>query len=196
VTTQPAPTPADGGGNVKYVIIGLMLIAAAVGVFLMMGPCAGPGTPQPALPDAGVIQRSTSLAQPDIEIPDLEPDAGPEVDAGRRIRYVTRYVSGDWECSGSVPQGAAQGVIREHRRQVRSCYERQLKQNHTLAGNLSLRLKVGPDGSVVATAVGGSLRDPVVFGCVRNLASSWRFPAPTGGNCAVVSAPFAFTPQE
>lgn len=96
---------------------------------------------------------------------------------------------------GDINAAAASQVIQSYSRQVRNCYERQLKQNHTLAGNMSLTLRIGTDGKVSGTRVGGSLRDPTVFACVRNLASSWSFPAPTGG-CAVVGQSFSFTPQQ
>ena len=78
---------------------------------------------------------------------------------------------------------------------MRNCYEHQLKQNHTLQGNVSLTLRIGPDGRVSGARVGGSLQDPAVFSCVRNLAQSWQFPQPSGG-CVVVGQTFAMRPQE
>ena len=194
MATESTPPP-QSSGNVKYGIIGLLLIAAAGGVWFAMN--MGGDEAPPALPDAGVVERPTAIAESALVIPDPEPDAGPQIDAGPpRKRIVYRYVAGDWECSGAIPAAAAQAVINENRRQVRNCYERQLKTNHTLAGNLSLRVRVGQNGQVTAAAAGGSLRDPAVFSCVQNLARSWRFPAPTGGNCAVISAPFNLTPRE
>jgi len=196
VTHSSAPPPPSSSSNVKYGVIGLLLIAAAAGIWFAMKLGDGEGEVA-ASPDAGVIERSTALTENALEIPDPEPDAGPQIDAGPpRKRIVYRYVRGDWECSGNIPAVEARAVIAENRRQVRNCYERQLKTNHTLSGSLSLHLKVGANGQVQATQVGGSLRDPSVFSCVRNLAQSWRFPSPTGGNCAVISAPFNLTPRE
>jgi hypothetical protein len=207
------PPQQSGGGNAKYAVIGLLLIAAAVGVWFAMKNVETPPPPPP--PDAG-LRPSTALVENDLVIPDPEPDAGPIVDAGAPgtctttadcnpgarcvqghcTRFTTRYVAGDWECGGNLSPAQAQGVIAENRRQVRNCYERRLKVNHTLQGNLSLRLKINAAGAVEATSVGGSLGDPEVFACVRNLASTWRFPTPQGGSCAVVSVPFNFSPQE
>ncbi|TPW00887.1 MAG: hypothetical protein FD124_3870, partial [Alphaproteobacteria bacterium] len=48
---------------------------------------------------------------------------------------------------------------------------------------------------VAQTSVGGSLNDKEVFACVRRLAETWRFPPPSGGACAVVAAPFQFSPK-
>lgn len=195
MATESTPPPPSGG-NVKYAVIGLLLLAAAGGVwFAMKSGKGGEGVAE--VPDAGPsLERSTSLAEQALVIPDPEPDAGPEIDAGPpRKRIVYRYERGTWECSGEVDAAAARRVINQNRRQVRNCYERQLKTNHTLSGSLNLQLKIGRDGSVQGARVGGSLRDPAVFACVRQLAQSWTFPAPTGGNCAVISAPFNMTPQ-
>jgi len=195
VATSTNPPPGEeGGGNAKYLVIGLLLLLGAVGIYFLM---QGDGEVA-QVPDAGrPLERSTALAEPMIELPDEVPDGGPVPDAGPpQKRIVYRYVRSDWDCSGDINAAAASEVIQSYSRQVRNCYERQLKSNHTLAGNMSLTLRIGTDGKVTGTHVGGSLRDPTVFACVRNLASSWTFAAPTGGSCAVVSQSFNFTPQQ
>jgi len=60
---------------------------------------------------------------------------------------------------------------------------------------VNVRVRVGATGSVSAVQVGGSLHDSEVFSCVRNLADHWSFPAPSGGRCAVIAAPFNLTPR-
>lgn len=190
-------TTPPQGGNAKYLVIGLLLLAGAAGIWFAMKSGEKEQRAAAVSPDAGVIERSTALVEPELVIPDPEPDAGPPIDAGPPpTKVVYRYVRGDWECSGSIPAAQARRVINENRRQVRNCYERQLKTNHTLQGTLNLQLRVGGNGEVTGARVGGSLRDPAVFSCVRNLASSWRFPVPTGGNCAVINAPFQMTPRD
>lgn len=197
MTTDSMPPPtSSGGGNVKYVIVGVLLLLGAGGLFLALGgKDEAPRQPIAALPDAG--QRSTALAQPLIEIPDEEPDSGPPVDAGRKVRIVYKYVGGggDWSCQGDIPAPAVQSVMQENRAQVRNCYERRLKVNNSLAGTVNVALKIGSNGSVEATRVGGSLSDNEVFSCVRSLAGRWRFPAPSGGACAVVQVPFNLSPR-
>jgi hypothetical protein len=86
-------------------------------------------------------------------------------------------------------------VVNDNHAQIRACYERRLKVNNVLQGDIQLRLKIGPSGRVVASALGGSLRDQEVFSCVRALAQSWTFAVPSGGSCAVVQVPFHFTPK-
>lgn len=181
---------ADGGG-MKYALIGLLLLGGAVGIyFLTKGDPPGEPPVAAVFPDAGPA-RSTAFAEPEIVIPESfdagEPDAG-QAPGETRIRYVRGT------CNGEISAAAASRVIGENSGAVRACYERALKSNHGLQGRLSLMLQVGASGQVQSVQVGGSLRDPTVFSCVRSVASRWRFPAPTGG-CAVVSAPFSFTPR-
>ena len=195
MATESMPPEDEGGGNLKYLIIGILLLGGVVGIWLAM---SGDGDPPPVVEaDTGPpVERSTSLAEPMIEIPDPEPDAGPDADTGpTKTKIVYRYVRDEWDCPGEINAASAAQVVRSYNRQIRNCYERQLKQNHTLQGNMNVYVRVGQNGQVTGTRVNGSLRSPEVFACVRNLASHWSFPNPTGG-CAVVSVPFSFTPQD
>ena len=186
----------SGGGGLKYGIIGLLLIGAAVGIYFWATSGNGEQVAVNDPPDAG-FTRSTKLAEPEIVIPEPEDDAGmPDAAGGThttKIVYVRDY--GDWGCSGDIPAGAASRVVGRYQRQIRSCYERRLKSNHTLQGRAVVRVRVGANGSVTAVQTGGNLGDPEVFTCMRNIAQGWQFPAPQGGRCAVVSVPFSFTPR-
>jgi hypothetical protein len=196
VATESVP-PDEGGGNLKYGIIGLLLLGGVIGLWGLM---TYGGDPDPVvLADTGPANEpSTALAEPMIELPDPEPDTGPDVgvDTGPRGKQIVyRYVRDEWDCQGEIDASAAAGVVRGYNRQIRNCYERQLKVNHTLAGRLNVLVRVGSNGQVTGTRVNGSLRSPPVFACVRNLASGWSFPNPSRG-CAVVSVPFNFSPRE
>lgn len=194
-----APPPA-GNANLKYGAIGVGLIVAAAAVWFGMQSCeeqpVGPVTE--AAPDAGSTERPTALVEEDLFIPELEPDAGPQIDAGPRIIYRTRYVGGGggaWDnCGGEIDRAAASRVLAESNLQFRNCYERQLKVNNTLEGSINLQMKVGRDGRVEGVRTGGSLRNPQVLSCIRGLAQRVRFPSPNGG-CAVVAVPLNFTPR-
>jgi hypothetical protein len=151
-------------------------------------PPAAP--PQPPAPD---VQRVNPMAQPDLVLEEPPPDAGQAPAEPLAVKRSSGHKVGDWECSGDLP--SALKVINDNRAQIRSCYERRLKINNVLQGDLKLRLKVGSGGKVVATSVNGSLHDEQVFACVRNLAASWTFTVPSGGACAVVQVPFQFSPK-
>lgn len=197
MASESTPPPPAGGGGARYAIIGVVLFAIALLTWCLTRP--GEETPQgtgPVAPvDAGVVERSTALAEDDFEIPELEPDAGPPPDAGR-VAATKRGPARSWdECSGEIAPAEARRVIGEFNTQIRNCYERQLKQNPLLEGSMTLAVRVAPDGRVDGTQVSGSLRDRDVFACVRNVASHMRFPAPGGRDCAMIQVPFTFTPQ-
>jgi hypothetical protein len=202
-STHPPPPPS--GGNLKYAVVGLVLIAGAAAVWFGMQSCEE--TPENPVANAQVDAgtrpqgRDTALVDEDLVIPDPVPDAGPRIDGGPRIRYVTRFVGGgggggNWSCSGDINRQRAAAVLAENRLQFRNCYERRLKANNTLEGTVNVSMRVSRTGAVDAVSVGGTLRDGETLSCVRRIAQRIRFPAPTGGACAVVSAPFNFSRQE
>jgi hypothetical protein len=187
----------------KYGIIGLLMLAGAgLVLWLMLGKSdQSQQKTASAQVDAGTgtVERETSLAQPEFEIPDEEQDSGVE-DSGQQEteeqpQRRRRRRRGRWDCSGEIPAAEALKVINQHRRQVRSCYERQLKVNNTLQGKINLQLRIGRGGDVAGVRTGGTLRDQKVLRCVHQKARRWKFPAPEGGRCAVVAAPFNLTPR-
>jgi TonB family protein len=86
-------------------------------------------------------------------------------------------------------------VLGEAQSSIRSCYERALRNNNQLQGSVALEVRVGGNGHVDNSRIRGNLRDAEVTKCIQNLAKNWRFPPPSGGNCAVVGAPYNFTPK-
>jgi ferric-dicitrate binding protein FerR (iron transport regulator) len=84
-------------------------------------------------------------------------------------------------------------MVHARGRQIRACYERGLKRDPTLAGTVSLKLRVGDAGQVRSVVVEEStLDDPLVGDCLRHEAAGWSFK--TGRNATVVY-PFVFRPQ-
>jgi hypothetical protein len=178
----------------RYALLGLLLLLGAGGLYcLTKEPEPGPVANVPE--DAGTALR-TNTFEPEIEIPEEEPDAGDpdtgpeEVETTMMSTMRVRVV----ECNGQVDRAGLTRVIAQHRSQVRSCYERRLKVNNVLQGRVNVTLRIGRTGAVEQVRVGGSLRDNEVFACVRRLAQSWTFPA-VAGNCADVSVPFNLTPR-
>lgn len=191
------PPPSQGGA--KYAIVGVAMFAIAALVWCATQPAeetAGPATL--AVADAGTVERSTALVEDEFEIPELEPDAGPQPDAGQAaaVTRIVREADRSWDsCTGEIAAAEARRVVQEHNAQIRNCYERQLKQNPSLEGTMTLSVRVGPDGRVSGTQVGGTLRDREVFACVRSVSSHMRFPPPGGRDCALVQVPFNFSPR-
>jgi hypothetical protein len=189
--TSKPPAPPRSGGSLKYVVIGLLFLVGAVVLWFMARDKEQPAAaPQPP-PE---VQRVNPMEQPELELEEPEPEQAVVEEEPTPVKTdKPRRTGGEWDCTGDLPN--ALKVINENRPQIRSCYERRLKNNNVLQGDLTLRLKVGASGKVVATAVSGSIRDPEVFSCVRSLAQTWTFPVPSGGACAVVQVPFQFSPK-
>jgi len=194
VATTSAPPPPSGG-NSKFVALGLVFLLCAIGLWVVVGK----EDPPPPAPIAAPTQpsRVNPMAEPMLELEEPEPEPDAEVptevveeEPKKRTGGVARD---DWECSGDL-QNASQ-VINEQRAQVRACYERRLKVNNILQGDLRVKVKVGANGKVVTTNVSGSMKDAEVNSCVRKLAAGWSFSPPSGGNCAVVQVPFQFSPK-
>jgi hypothetical protein len=94
--------------------------------------------------------------------------------------------------SDSVPI-EIESMVRRRATQIRACYERRLKRDPTLAGTVSLRLKVGQAGQVLRASVEDStLSDAMVGECLRREAAGWSFAV---GRNATVVYPFVFRPQ-
>jgi hypothetical protein len=194
--SQPSqsPPPKPASNSLKYVLIGLLFLGATVGV-LMLGrepPAPPPAAPAPAAPEP---ERANPLAQQDLVL-EPEPEPTPEPTAPEptnKPKGSSQPKATEWECSGDL--AGATSVINENRTQIRSCYERRLKVNNVLQGDVKLRIRVGTTGKVTATATAGSLRDADVLSCMRQLAQGWTFAAPSGGSCAVLSVPFRFSPK-
>jgi hypothetical protein len=86
-----------------------------------------------------------------------------------------------------------EAVIRQRATQIRACYERRLKRDPSLAGTVTLRLRVGDAGQVQKVSVEAStLTDPLVGECLRREAAGWSF---AHGRNATVVYPFVFRPQ-
>lgn len=190
---------SQGGGNLKYIVGGLLLLCGAGVVVFMLRPTAeepaAPAEQAPAPPKSA--ERVNPMAQPEL-ILDEPADAGKPVEeqaAQDKPKAQAKEVRDEWDCDGDLSRESLQAVIDKNRAQVRNCYEKRLKVNNVLQGDLKLKLKIGANGQVAALAVNGSLHDNEVFGCVRSVAQRWSFSPPTEGKCAVVQVPFQFAPK-
>jgi hypothetical protein len=83
LASESSPPPPPGGGA-KYAILGVVLLLLSAGAYwLTMSGEPPPTTTAADLPDAAVLQRSTSLQDETLEIPEEEPDAWSDIpDAG------------------------------------------------------------------------------------------------------------------
>ena len=78
-----------------------------------------------------------------------------------------------------TPSVAIRGQIRDYKRQIRSCYERRLRDNPSLSGRLEVEMDILGGRVVMAQITGDTTRDEELGRCIVMRARSWRFPDDT-----------------
>jgi len=193
MASESLTPPPSGGGYAKYLIVLLLLVGGGLGVYFATRKAPEP--PKPVPPPAKNVERSTALVQDTVEIPveePVDPDAGT---AAVEPVKKPRPAGDPWDCTGDLAEADLRKVLAEGSSAIRSCYERQLRNDNQLQGKVVLQVRVGNDGKVAATRVTGNLKDAEVKNCMQGVAKGWSFPAPAKGTCAVFDAPFKFTPK-
>jgi outer membrane biosynthesis protein TonB len=194
MASESLTPPPSGGGYAKYLIVLLLLVGGGLGAYFATRKDPEPPKAAPPVQNA---ERSTALTPDTIEIPSEEPVEEDAAVAEPTPVKKPRAAAGDpWECAGDVPAAALRGALAEGSSAIRSCYERQLRNDNQLQGEVRLQVRIGNDGKVTHTRVTGNMRDATVKSCMQGVAKSWSFPAPAGGSCAVFDAPFKFTPKQ
>lgn len=121
-------------------------------------------------------------------------NSGGVVVVERRITGNASLGSGDVEGGeGTLDASRVAAVLRAQMGGIRSCYERALRNNPTLAGRLELRFTIGTSGRVTAASASGLSAAPEVGPCVVARVRSLVFPTPEGGSVEF-SFPFNFSP--
>ena len=86
-------------------------------------------------------------------------------------------------------------VIRYHLGEVRTCFEQALIRRPTLAGRVTVRFTISPEGTVTsATVEKTTLGDANVEKCITSCVATWVFPKPLRGRFVLVSYPFILKP--
>lgn len=156
-------------------------------VVLAVPACADAwAQPRPGL-DAGV--RRDAGAVRDAGAPRARRDAGAVRDAGVRDASVALRPP----THGRVDAQAARQLLATRNDAVRRCYAEGLNTDATLHGEITVRLRVEPDGRVSEASSGGDPALLRVGRCIEEALRTLRFPQPTGG-AATVAAPFVFQP--
>jgi hypothetical protein len=183
---------SGGAGRIAAVVALLALLGG--GAWWWLSSSSEPATAPSAPPKPKEAPRPTALAENDLV---LEVDAGaPEQPETPKPKKAEVRSGDNWDCSGELDPASLKAMVAQHHAEVRSCYERRLKVNHQLQGNVALILRIGFDGKVTGTRAGGNLHDEAVYSCIRQIASKWTFDPPTPSGCAVVRIPYNFSPSQ
>ena len=120
----------------------------------------------------------------------------------RNLREEARNLSGGEEARGSSrgSKDEAEGddiiqrVVRQNRRPIRQCYERQLQEDPELSGQIMMKWVIGPTGEVVEVSVVESeMESAGLEQCLIEQIGEWTFPEPDGGGEVRVNYPFNFS---
>jgi hypothetical protein len=100
------------------------------------------------------------------------------------------------EFSGGMDKEAIRRVIREHLREIRNCYERELQRSPDLYGKLVLEWDIEEGGRVSRCVVkSNALGNDSVASCIASRLKTWKFPDPPKDMVGRVSYPFVFSSQ-
>ena len=188
--TRGSSLPPLKTNDRKYVLLALLLLLAALGLWFFVG--REEAAPSSVLEEPPEAPNREQFA-PDIEIP--EEDAGAEQERASKRRRPSQPKPADAECFGTLaPSQIARVINGQPRKQVQACYERRLKDDNLLQGSMTVLITIGPAGAVSDVSVSGTLRDRQVYGCVKRVAKTWKFPKPQGG-CVQTAVPFQMTPK-
>lgn len=106
---------------------------------------------------------------------------------------------GDAQLGGTsmtVPVSNADRVIAGLRPRFKSCYQRGLNSDPTMAGKVVIAAKVGPNGEVNDAPIeSNSGLSPEVASCIARVVRSAQFDAP-GGNGSTIRIPVTFVQQK
>jgi hypothetical protein len=120
--------------------------------------------------------------------------SGGEVVRERVIRGNANLGSGDSiGGDGTIDANRVASIIRGQLGGIKSCYERALRNNPTLAGRLEVRFTIGTTGRVTSSSSSGLAAAPEVGQCVAQRIRGLVFPQPTDGSVDF-SFPFTFAP--
>jgi hypothetical protein len=94
---------------------------------------------------------------------------------------------GGTSVSGRLPPEVIQRIVRQNFGRFRLCYERGLRERPTLAGRVSVKFTIGPDGTTHNAQVQSTTLDSsAVESCIARAFMGLRFPEPEVGSVNVV----------
>lgn len=104
-----------------------------------------------------------------------------------------RITPGQPTVNGELDKVIIQRVTRQNRREILNCYERKLREDPNLSGELIIKWVITPNGDVASAEIDESdLDDEGVEDCITSRIDRWVFPEPDGGGVVRVHYPLEF----
>lgn len=99
----------------------------------------------------------------------------------------------DAEFLGAIEKNEVRRVIREHIREIRNCFERELRRSPDAKGTLVLEWDIEEEGRVSLCKVKTNpFNDDTVALCIASRVKTWHFPAPPKDQVVRVTYPIVF----
>jgi hypothetical protein len=192
--SKSLPPKRSGGNKVVVALLagGVLILGIAAYVYVSRRP--GPEAP-PADPSAAEPIYSAPkplVVEPARPIIDRAQDAGEAVLLAGEDEAKKAGKGGYQERLGTIDAAAVNSFVNARFEQVRACYERRLKMNPLLEGDVDMNISIASTGKVSGIAVtADTVRDAEMLECVRRTIRGWTFPKPEGGR-AIVAKNFKF----
>jgi hypothetical protein len=188
------PPNRSGGNKVVLALLagGVLILGIAAYVYVSRRP--GPEKPpiERPVPEPTYAAPKPLVVEPARPIVDREPDAGAAVLLAGEEEPRRPGKGGYQERLGTIDAAAVNSFVNARFEQVRACYERRLKMNPLLEGDVDMNISIARTGKVTGIAVtADTVRDPEMLECVRRTIRGWTFPKPEGGR-AIVAKNFKF----
>lgn len=196
--------PGGGGGNGALIAVGVLVLLGSAGGILWW---VSKRDAQPPTPTATVPSTSVSAPPPEstVELPPLpkdEPDAGP--DAPEDAAEVgPKVANGGGGGGGGLCGGPCKGTVSTELRNfisgrgaaAKTCYRSALEAQDTLAGDITVSVRISSDGSLCSVGVlSDTVGNAALASCVKQKMQT-KYPAPTGG-CVDQQVKVNFKPQK
>ena len=85
-------------------------------------------------------------------------------------------------------------VIHENMKDIRICYETDLKKSKNLHGEIVTKIKISQVGVVSTKTEKNTTKSKPLSACVKDAIESWKFPPSKDGKPTEISYPFIFEP--
>jgi TonB family protein len=161
-----------------------------------------PAKGRPAGPAAGSSRTKKTAAAPAAPVHATAPAAPASRPSAATTKHTPKS-TGSTEPASEAEQVRAgldadsvRMVVQHHLPQVRTCYDRVLKQQDALSGVVEIQFEVGSDGRVRSASVYRNTTGHDGLGrCIATTLRGWRFPRPVGGDVVFIY-PFLFSSGE
>jgi hypothetical protein len=186
------------------------LATALAGYDARMKACAfvGLGVGAVLIASSGFLAcGGSSVEAPPAAVPSAEPAAAPPVSAAPEPAESSPPTAAAAPAAAESAPPAEQedertmeviaAVVKANRQKARDCYDKALKQNSALKGDLVVHFTLKPNGKVKEAMLNrerSTITEPSVVNCVIDVIKSLEYPKSSKGFESTVNYPFNFTP--